>query len=148
MAPVLDSHLKSNQVFTCNFERRVSLLCQKVFTKCAPTLTVSDVLSLLLSNDTVTVLLRLDRFLINWLKPIYYKNVLPYLGLDLSNKISRKICCQGLAREYKCTEACTQKLRNIFLTFRSSKCLPWLLHLAKWLLRNAKMTFLGRNNNL
>ena len=65
----------------------------KSFTKCAPTLTVSDVLSLLLSNDTVTVLLRLDRFLINRLSPIYYKNVLPYLGLDLSNKISRKICC-------------------------------------------------------
>ena len=66
---------------------------QKSFTKCAPTLTVSDVLSLLLSDDTVTVLLRLDRFLINQLSPIHYKNVLPYLGLDLSNKISRKICC-------------------------------------------------------
>ena len=63
------------------------------FTKCAPTLTVSDVLSLLLSNDTVTVLLKLDRFLINQLSSIHYKNVLPYLGLDLSNKISRKICC-------------------------------------------------------
>jgi len=37
----------------------------KSFTKCAPTLTVSDVLSLLLSDDTVTVLLRLDRFLMN-----------------------------------------------------------------------------------
>ena len=71
----------------------MSLLCQKVFIKYAPTLTVSDVLSLLLSNDTVTVLLRLDRFLINQLSSIYYKNVLPYLGLDLSNKISRKICC-------------------------------------------------------
>ena len=45
----------------------------KSFTKCAPTLTVSDVLSLLLSNDTVTVLLRLDRFLINRLSSIHYK---------------------------------------------------------------------------
>ena len=62
----------------------------KSFTKCAPTLTVSDVLSLLLSNDTVTVLLKLDRFLINQLSSIHYKNVLPYLGLDLSNKISKK----------------------------------------------------------
>ena len=62
----------------------------KSFTKCAPTLTVSDVLSLLLSDDTVTVLLRLDRFLINQLSPIHYKNVLPYFGLDLSNKISKK----------------------------------------------------------
>jgi hypothetical protein len=59
----------------------------KNFTKCAPTLTVSDVLSLLPSDDTVTVLLRLDRFLINQLSPIHYKNVLPYFGLDLSNKI-------------------------------------------------------------
>jgi len=65
----------------------------KSFTKRAPTLIVSDVLSLLPSNDTVTVLLKLDRFLINWLSSIHYKNVLPYLGLDLSNKISRKICC-------------------------------------------------------
>ena len=63
------------------------------FIKCAPTLTVSDVLSLLLSDDTVTVLLKLDRFLINQLSSIHYKNVLPYLGLDLSNMISRKICC-------------------------------------------------------
>ncbi len=62
----------------------------KSFTKCAPTLIVSDVLSLLLSNDTVTVLLKLDRFLINQLSSIHYKNVLPYLGLDLSNKISKK----------------------------------------------------------
>ncbi len=61
----------------------------KSFTKCAPTLTVSDVLSLLLSNDTVTVLLKLDCFLINQLSSIHYKNVLPYLGLDLSNKISK-----------------------------------------------------------
>jgi len=37
----------------------------KSFTKRAPTLIVSDVLSLLPSNDTVTVLLKLDRFLIN-----------------------------------------------------------------------------------
>ncbi len=65
----------------------------KSFTKCAPTLIVSDVLSLLLSNDTVTVLLKLDCFVINQLSLIHYKNVLPYLGLDLSNRISRKICC-------------------------------------------------------
>jgi hypothetical protein len=65
----------------------------KIFIKDAPTLTVSDVLSLLLSDDTVTVLLKLDRFLINWLSPTHYKNVLPHLVLDLSNKISRKICC-------------------------------------------------------
>ena len=39
--------------------------CYAKFIKSAPTLTVSDVLSLLLSDDTVTVLLRLDRFLIN-----------------------------------------------------------------------------------
>jgi hypothetical protein len=62
----------------------------KSFNKYAPTLTVSDVLLLFLSNDTVTVLLKLDCFLINRLSPIHYKNVLPYLGLDLSNKISRK----------------------------------------------------------
>ncbi len=37
----------------------------KGFIKDAPTLTVSDVLSLFLSEDTVTVLLKLDRFLIN-----------------------------------------------------------------------------------
>ncbi len=37
----------------------------KSFNKYAPTLTISDVLSLLLSNDIVTVLLKLDRFLIN-----------------------------------------------------------------------------------
>ncbi len=61
----------------------------KSFRKCAPTLTVSDVLSLLLSDDTVTVLLKLDRFLINQLSSIHYKNVLSYLGLDLSNKISK-----------------------------------------------------------
>ncbi len=37
----------------------------KSFIKDAATLTVSDVLSLFLSDDTVTVLLKLDRFLIN-----------------------------------------------------------------------------------
>ncbi len=93
MAPVLDSHLKSNQVFTCKFLKTSVVAMPKSFTKRAPTLTVSDVLSLLLSNDTVTVLLRLEHFLINQLSPIHYKNVLPYLGLNLSNKILRKICC-------------------------------------------------------
>ncbi len=93
MAPVLDSHLKSNQVFTRKFQKTSVVAIPKKFYKYAPTLTVSDVLSLLLSDDTVTVLLRLDCFSINQLSPIYYKNVLPYLGLDLSNKISRKICC-------------------------------------------------------
>ena len=65
MAPVLDSHLKSNQVFTCNFLNTSVVAMPKSFNKDAPTLIVSDVLSLLLSNDIVTVLLRLDRFLIN-----------------------------------------------------------------------------------
>ncbi len=64
MAPVLDSHLKSNQEFTCNFETSVVAM-PKFFIEDAPTLTVSDVLLLFLSNDTVTVLLKLDRFLIN-----------------------------------------------------------------------------------
>ncbi len=64
MAPVLDSHLKSNQVFTCDFKTSVVAM-QKSFIKDAPTLTVSNVLSLFLSDDTVTVLIKLDRFLIN-----------------------------------------------------------------------------------
>ncbi len=64
MAPVLDPHLKSNQVFTCNFETSVVAM-PKSFIKDAPTLTVSNVLSLFLNNDTVTVLLKLDRFLID-----------------------------------------------------------------------------------
>ena len=46
--------------------------CYAKFIKYAPTLTVSDVLSLLLGDDTVTVLLRLDRFLINQLSLIHY----------------------------------------------------------------------------
>ena len=70
----------------------------KSFTKYDPTLTVSDVLSLLLSDDTVTVLLRLDRFLINQLSPIHYKNVLPYFGLDLSNKISKNLLLRPSTR--------------------------------------------------
>jgi len=37
----------------------------KRFIKDAPTLTVSDVHSLFLSNDTVTVLIKLDSFQIN-----------------------------------------------------------------------------------
>ena len=60
------------------------------FIKVAPTLTVSVVLSLFLSNDTVTVLLRLGRLLTNRLSSIYYINDLPHLGLDLSNKIRKK----------------------------------------------------------
>jgi len=141
MAPILDSHLKSNQVFTCKFWKMSVVAMPKSFTKRAPTLTVSDVLSLLPSNDTVTVLLKLDRFLINWLSSIHYRNVLPYLVLDLSNKIWKNLLLRPSTR-VQMYWSLYSKLRNIFLTFRSSKCLPWLLHLAKWLLRNAKMTFL------
>ena len=115
----------------------------KNFTKCAPTLTVSDVLSLLLSDDTVTVLLRLDRFLINRLSSIHYKNVLPYLGLDLSNKISRKNLLLRPSTRVQMYWSLYSKLRNGFLTFHSSKCLPWLLHLAKWLLEMLKWRSLG-----
>ena len=62
----------------------------KRFIEDAPSQTDSNVLSLLLSNDTVTVLLKLGRLLTNRLSSIYYINDLPHLGLDISNKISRK----------------------------------------------------------
>jgi hypothetical protein len=61
MTPVLDLHLKSNQVLTCNFEMS-AIAMPKRFIKDAPSLTISDVLSLFPCNDTVTVLLKLDRF--------------------------------------------------------------------------------------
>ncbi len=56
--------LKSNQVLTCNFETSVVAMPKRSI-KDAPSLTVSDVLSLFLYNDTVTLLLKLDRFLTN-----------------------------------------------------------------------------------
>jgi len=68
----------------------MSLLCQKVFTKCAPTLTVSDVLSLLPSNDTVTVLLRLDRFLMNDFRRFIIKTFYSTWDLTLVTRFREK----------------------------------------------------------
>jgi len=68
---------------------------QKSFIKDAPSLTVSDVLLQFPSNDTVTVLIKLDRLLTNQLLSNHFINVLPYLGLDLSNTF--KIKCVAMA---------------------------------------------------
>jgi len=67
----------------------------KSFIKDAPSLTVSNVLLLFPSNDTVAVLIKLDRLLTNQLSSNHYINVLPYLGLDLSNTF--KIKCAAKA---------------------------------------------------
>ena len=67
----------------------------KSFIKDAPSLTISDVLLQFPSNDTVTVLIKLDRLLTNQLSSNHYINVLPYLGLDLSNTF--KIKCVAKA---------------------------------------------------
>jgi len=67
----------------------------KGFIKDAPSLTVSDVLLQFPSNDTVTVLIKLDRLLTNQLLSNHFINVLPYLGLDLSNTF--KIKCVAKA---------------------------------------------------
>ena len=68
---------------------------QKSFIKDAPSLTVSDVLLQFPSNDTVTVLIKLDRLLTNQLLSNHFINVQPYLGLDLSNTF--KIKCVAKA---------------------------------------------------
>jgi len=62
----------------------------KSFTKCAPTLTVSDVLSLLLCNDTVTVLLRLDRFLMNDFRRFIIKTFYSIWDLTLVTRFREK----------------------------------------------------------
>ena len=67
----------------------------KSFIKDAPSLTVSDVLLQFPSNDTVTVLIKLDRLLTNQLLSNHFINVQPYLGLDLSNTF--KIKCVAKA---------------------------------------------------
>jgi hypothetical protein len=67
----------------------------KSFIKDAPSLTVSDVLLQFPSNDTVTVLIKLDRLLTNQLLSNHFLNVQPYLGLDLSNTF--KIKCVAKA---------------------------------------------------
>ena len=67
----------------------------KSFIKDGPSLTVSDVLLQFPSNDTVTVLIKLDRLLTNQLLSNHFINVLPYLGLDLSNTF--KIKCVAKA---------------------------------------------------
>ncbi len=67
----------------------------KSFIKDAPSLTVSDVLLQFPSNDTVTVLIKLDRLLTNQFLSNHFINVLPYLGLDLSNTF--KIKCVAKA---------------------------------------------------
>ena len=67
----------------------------KSFIKDAPALTVSNVLLLFPSNDTVAVLIKLDRLLTNQLSSNHYINVLPYLGLDLGNTF--KIKCAAKA---------------------------------------------------
>ena len=67
----------------------------KSFIKDAPSLTISDVLLQFPSNDIVTVLIKLDRLLTNQLLSNHFKNVLPYLGLDLSNTF--KIKCVAKA---------------------------------------------------
>ena len=67
----------------------------KSFIKDAPSLNVSDVHLQFPSNDTVTVLIKLDRLLTNQLLSNHFINVLPYLGLDLSNTF--KIKCVAKA---------------------------------------------------
>ena len=67
----------------------------KSLIKDAPSLTISDVLLQFPSNDTVAVLIKLDRLLTNQLSSNHYINVLPYLGLDLSNTF--KIKCAAKA---------------------------------------------------
>ncbi len=67
----------------------------KSFIKDAPSLTVSNVLLQFPSNDTVTVLIKLDRLLTNQLLSNHFINVQPYLGLDLSNTF--KIKCVAKA---------------------------------------------------
>ena len=67
----------------------------KSFIKDAPSLNVSDVLLQFPSNDTVTVLIKLDRLLTNHFLSNHFINVLPYLGLDLSNTF--KIKCVAKA---------------------------------------------------
>ena len=67
----------------------------KSFIKDAPSLTISHVLLQFPSNDTVTVLIKLDRLLTNQLLSNHFINVLPYLGLDLSNTF--KIKCVAKA---------------------------------------------------
>jgi hypothetical protein len=67
----------------------------KSFIKDAPSLTISDVLLQFPSNDTVTVLIKLDRLLTNQLLSNHFINVQPYLGLDLSNTF--KIKCVAKA---------------------------------------------------
>ena len=67
----------------------------KSFIKDAPSLTISDVLLQFPSNNTVTVLIKLDRLLTNQLLSNHFINVLPYLGLDLSNTF--KIKCVAKA---------------------------------------------------
>jgi len=62
----------------------------KSFTKCAPTLTVSVVLSLLLSDDTVTVLLRLDRFLMNDFRRFIIKTFYLIWDLTLVTRFQKK----------------------------------------------------------
>jgi len=68
---------------------------QKSFIKDAPSLTVSDVLLQFPSNDTVTVLIKLDRLLTNQLLSNHFINFQPYLGLDISNTF--KIKCVAKA---------------------------------------------------
>ena len=67
----------------------------KSFINDAPSLTVSNVLLLFPSNNTVAVLIKLDRLLTNQLSSNHYINVLPYLGLDLSKIF--KIKCAAKA---------------------------------------------------
>ena len=67
----------------------------KSFIKDAPSLTVSDVLLQFPSNDTVTVLIKLDRLLTNQLLSNHFIDVQPYLGLDFSNTF--KIKCVAKA---------------------------------------------------
>ena len=62
----------------------------KSFIKDAPSLNVSDVLLQFPSNDTVIVLIKLDRLLTNQLLSNHFINVQPYLGLDLSNTFKKK----------------------------------------------------------
>jgi hypothetical protein len=107
----------------------------KSFIKDAPTLTVSDVLSLFPSEDTVTVLFRLGCLLTNQLSSIYYINDLPYLELDLSNKISRNLLLRSSMRVQLQAEK-----RLYSLSFIKMPAL--VVAFGKMTIRNAKMTFL------
>jgi len=75
----------------------------KIFIDNAPSLTVSDVLLLFLCNNTVTVLLKLERFVINQLSSIHYLNVLPFSGLAFSNKFKIKPLLRPSTKVQKCT---------------------------------------------